>query len=291
MIDKILDQLNIGVRNGMEIEALGEVETNNIIGIFVCATLPGLMRLGEIDQRIKLFFDLMEICELGAIIETDASDGKTIEQGGNCSSSFLCIPAGNVAKAKKACFAIHKRNQQTLADAAIDRVAFPVADAAAGLDFIRPLRDNAIGLNAVIAGGTRHHTLSATAKMLFRRDAGQLFLTDITVDRGNAQRFEFRILQAPAAGDGFRRPAAIQSVDDEIPRRCPRGQRSSGVHSSAVDVQILCVPSPVPIGIIRLFTRLILCPVATDFPADARYIPAENRGDSSQAVIFPQKIL
>ena len=92
-IDNVFNKLDIGSRSSAEIKALWEIEANDVIGIFVGTPLPRLVRLSEIDQRIELVFDIMEIGELRTVVQTDASDRKAIKQCNDCSSCFIGVSA------------------------------------------------------------------------------------------------------------------------------------------------------------------------------------------------------
>jgi len=92
-IDNVFNKLDIGSRSSAEIKALWEIEANDVIGIFVGTPLPRLVRLSEIDQRIELVFDIMEIGELRTVVQTDASDRKAIKQSNDCSSCFIGVSA------------------------------------------------------------------------------------------------------------------------------------------------------------------------------------------------------
>lgn len=52
VVNKALNKLNILKCNRPEIKPLGKEETDNIIGVLVCSTLPGLMRLSKVDKRV-----------------------------------------------------------------------------------------------------------------------------------------------------------------------------------------------------------------------------------------------
>ena len=93
MIDEIFNNLNIIGRNRAKIESLGEIETNDVIGIFIRSTLPRFMWFGKIDQRIELLFNFVKIGKLRTIVQTDAPERKSIEHCDDCGSCFVGIPA------------------------------------------------------------------------------------------------------------------------------------------------------------------------------------------------------
>ena len=67
-IDERDNVIEVLLRNGSEIAALGEEKAKKIIGIFVNASLPRLVRFSEKDRSIKLRFKIAEICKFRAII-------------------------------------------------------------------------------------------------------------------------------------------------------------------------------------------------------------------------------
>jgi len=156
----------------MEIEAFGEEEANDVIGILVRTALPGLMGLSKIDKGIEQLLNLTEICKLRAVVQTDAFDWEPMKQRCNYSSCFIGISAGDITKLQVSGLTIHQRNQQAFPNSTVDRIAFPVANPAAESDFFRPLRDYTIRLDGVKVGFPGDKTLSATSKVGIGSNSG-----------------------------------------------------------------------------------------------------------------------
>ena len=71
-VDKIDNRIQGLLRNSTEITAFGEEKSQQAVCILICTALPRLVRLGKVDQRVKLLFDLPELRKFTAIIQRDA---------------------------------------------------------------------------------------------------------------------------------------------------------------------------------------------------------------------------
>ena len=71
-VDKIDNRIQRLLRNSTEITAFGEEKSQKAVCILICTALPRLVRLGKVDQRVKLLFDLPELRKFTAIIQRDA---------------------------------------------------------------------------------------------------------------------------------------------------------------------------------------------------------------------------
>ena len=79
-VDKIDNRIQGLLRNSTEITAFGEEKSQQAVCILICTALPRLVRLGKVDQRVKLLFDLPELCKFTAIIQRDAPYLNILQQ-------------------------------------------------------------------------------------------------------------------------------------------------------------------------------------------------------------------
>ena len=91
-IDKVLNRKNDVIGDIKEIRALREEETDDVVCVFIGASLPGLVGLGKEDQSIEMFFKEGEIREFGAIVKADTVDRKAFEHINDSPAGFACIP-------------------------------------------------------------------------------------------------------------------------------------------------------------------------------------------------------
>ena len=90
VIKTVGNELNIGVREGGKVGFLWEVLSDEAVGIFVGASLPGRIRVGKEEVGIKAVGDSLVTRELDAVVGSDGKDlvfdrQKLIANGlGNC---------------------------------------------------------------------------------------------------------------------------------------------------------------------------------------------------------------
>ena len=86
----------------------------------------------------------------------------------------------------------------------------------------------------------------------------------------------------PASSDFLRRPETFQSSDDIIPLVGIRLQSRAVLFPAATDIELVGMPVIVPILVVRLSMRSVLCAVTFDFPADGRGASFQNGRDFSE---------
>ena len=183
VIEKGQDSGKGSRRNAAEIAALGEEEAKNTIGIFIAASLPGLVRFSEEDGSIKKSFKLVELSKFRAIVQRERKNRHTIQSSKNCIAS---IGSGSCADRKAtdiAGFTIDQRDSGALASASDNRIALPVPDSEPVTDFYRPVRNNAVRMNGVEVRIFAFSALAAAAKMYLSLNAGEQATLDVPVDR------------------------------------------------------------------------------------------------------------
>ena len=146
-------------------------------------------------------------------------------------------------------------------------------------------------MNSVVVGIAPHNAFPAPSKVSFCAYLRKTACLDVPVNGRNAQRFFIRKQRMPASGNGFRRPAAAESIKYEIPflRAGQNGFRQA--IPSSPNVKILGAPVIVPILIVRLFARLVLGAVSFHLSAYCRGASFKDSGNFPEAFPFSQKLL
>ncbi len=88
---------------------------------------------------------------------------------------------------------VNQSHQQTLADTAIDGITLPITDSESAANYIGPLGNSAVRLDAVIGRVSGHHALSPPPKVKFYGDRGEFSGLNVAVNRRDAKRFSVRI--------------------------------------------------------------------------------------------------
>ena len=172
------------------------------------------MRLGKEDGGIKLRFEVTELSELRAIVQRKAENGQTTE---GCKDSMRGIfgrTVRNRITADEARPAIDQGNGSAHAAPPDDGIAFPITDTFAELDFIRPIRNDTVGMNGVEISISVDFPLPAATKVNLSINAGKQAASDMPVD-GRSTDGAVGMIQRPAAGNGSRRPKGKQAVNDK----------------------------------------------------------------------------
>ena len=128
VIDKIENTLEFSLRNIEEIAALGEERTKQAIGIFIAASLPGLMRLGEENRSIELTFKFPKLCKFRTIVKRKAVNREAFEGIHNGHSGFRCIFRMNNPCTDVTASAVNERNNRAFTLGAAKGIAFPITD-------------------------------------------------------------------------------------------------------------------------------------------------------------------
>ena len=81
--------MELGIRNSPKIAALRKEEAQEPIGIFIGASLPGLVRLSKVDRSSQSLFQALKVSELRTIIEADALYWKPTQQCLNDSAGLF----------------------------------------------------------------------------------------------------------------------------------------------------------------------------------------------------------
>lgn len=130
------------------------------------------MRLGEENRSVELSFKSVKISEFRAIIQRKAKDRHAMESCNDCLVCFVGSSGSNRITAKEAGFAVDQSNGSTLATTTNDRIAFPITDALAQFDFIRPIRNDAVRMNGVEVGTSVDLFFPRRRRCVFRSTPG-----------------------------------------------------------------------------------------------------------------------
>jgi len=166
-INEIFNKLNMLISDRIEVKALRKEEANDIIGILVSGSLPGLMRFSKVDQSIELMFNNAEIGKFRAVIQTDAFHREICKQRNNGIACLNGIAGRDTFHLQISGLAVNESNQKPFANTAIYGVAFPVANAKPLTYHFRPVRNEPVGLNGIIIGISGLLFLAAAPQILF----------------------------------------------------------------------------------------------------------------------------
>src|SRR5207302_1360427 len=99
------------------------------VGVFIGASFPTMMRIGEVKLHSALFFDLAVAVELGAVVRRDGFDSLTMpaQQLQGASGRFGAGARFEFAQEHVAAFAFDQREQAVFSPAH-HRVDLPVAE-------------------------------------------------------------------------------------------------------------------------------------------------------------------
>ena len=257
-------------RDSSEVTAFGKEEPNNVVGVLVGSTLPGFMRLGKVDKGMQVLLQLAELRKLGTVIQAETAYRETTQQLLNHKTGLFGVPAVEQSHTEVTTSPVDQSNQKPLADAAIDGITLPITNPKPAANYIRPLGNDAIRLDAVIGRISGQHTLPAPSKVLFYGDRGEFSGLYVAVNGRNTEGFSVRILHFPASADFLRRPKPVQAVNDEFPGSCSGLQCSSHLLPAAPDVEVLGVPIVIEEMIIGLVVWSVFSPIAFDLAGDGR---------------------
>ena len=123
-----------------EIGALGQILTDESVGVLVESALPGMVGVGEVALGVESLGDGLMVGELLAVVIGERVDKvgmrlQCCEQGVR---DGLCGLVGSLGNDAVACPALRKREQDRAAGLADHGVGLPVAGAGAFLDEFRP---------------------------------------------------------------------------------------------------------------------------------------------------------
>ena len=128
-IDFVNNFLEAFIAKFVKIVAFWEIITQNIVGIFVCAVLPRLMRLSKVYIRMQLFLKQPEFGKFRTVIQRETVHRKSSQTFHNSFACFVCPSASDNRSTKKTGVAVNKRNQQSFSDRAVNSVTLPITDA------------------------------------------------------------------------------------------------------------------------------------------------------------------
>jgi hypothetical protein len=131
VIEGVSDLMAASLSKIGEGSPLGQVLPDEAVGVFVGAPFPGVMRRGEVDRGVEGLFDDLVAVKLDSVVEGNGSHGMRLsgEEFNQASVGVLDGGAGQRADADQAALALDGGGDAGFA-AAVDRVAFPVAEAA-----------------------------------------------------------------------------------------------------------------------------------------------------------------
>lgn len=168
-VDLGCDGVKFFLRIAGEVRAFGEILADEAVRIFVGATLPGSVRVGEVDGEIEICCDIFVHRHFTTAIIGERlshnfrhrfhlADKAPMHDGSGC--------VGELHEDQKARRSFDQSSHAAFVPLAFDEVAFPVSRHGAGFNVLRSHRDWSDGLQ-----------LSAT---VFSAHAGAAFLVRLT---------------------------------------------------------------------------------------------------------------
>ena len=255
-----------------ETSALGEVLTDESVGVLVGAAFPGVMGSGEEEGSIECVFDRLVAVELGSVIRGNGADGVRLtgEQVDKAGVGVLDGGAGERADADQATPAFDGSSDAGPA-LAVDGVRFPVAVASPACDDVRTILDHPFSCEsaaAVIAAIALAPALVRAAQVGPQVAAAFFVLPDPEVDRLVAHDGPPEAAQSP--DDLLWAPAASQQSYDEL--EVPRSEAGVAPGPTSAATRHLHRKG-------RSIGSIVRSGVATQFSINRAAMSPQNRRD------------
>ena len=259
IVERLNDGLQVGVVEVSQVGFLREVLTDESVGVFVGASLPRTVGIGEVDVGLEEFFKVFESGKFFSVVEGECAD----EARGHSSEGVLDgLVDGAGFEVRDGCrqedarLAFDEGDEPSFVVRAVHGVAFPMPGTEARVDGSRSLGDT--------------HTPRNESSFLMRVAAALAFSVPlpkrfveialgafIRVNKGvnafmrNAHRRVARKISAQRVRDLFGRPFLAQLGGDEFAqRRARRKERGPPRPFAIAYVALLCVNSIIFIMII-----------------------------------------
>jgi hypothetical protein len=199
--------------------ALGEILTDQAIGIFVEATLPGMVRCSEVEVGAGGLFDFAVLMELGAVVGGEGSDvaGLALDQGDDAFVQFVGCAGFEFADEGVFGFAFDHAEDAVVVVGADNGVDFPVAESGtvfgAGwtLGDVAFSRQDAAGIDGAVAFTA---LFAGLAQMGIEVAAVEVVIPDEAVDGFMADRED--PVPAQPAGDLLGAPIQTQKGANQL---------------------------------------------------------------------------
>ena len=146
MVEIVGDLIALRLRHIAHADALGKVLSQQAVEVFVAATLPRVVRRGEIDLHRELPFECDVVVKLGAVIERERLEVAAVptDGAGSRSRDLIGVAGGQLFDDRETGFAFDQREHAMPQVTADHRVTFPMPDALSVLDFQRSLGNGAL---------------------------------------------------------------------------------------------------------------------------------------------------
>lgn len=191
-----------------EAGVLGKELTKESIGVLVGRSLPGTVRVAEIDGCLESCRRLLVRRELLAVVHGQGSAGQPLQAAADRFPEGLCLVVLELPGDEEPGLAVHQGHEAACAPFPGDGVALPVADPASGSGLRRALLDG----YAVRDGSPFLFSLGLSRDSMLTEflleDDGKQSALKRTVDGRDAQG------EAVMADDLFRRPVARKPEND-----------------------------------------------------------------------------
>ena len=201
---------------------LGQILPNEAVRVFVCASLPGVIRRSEVDRDSGSSFDLRVTVKLWAIIDGDRFEqrGMSLNQLDDTPVHESHLAAAQLADERHSGPPFDESNDAVLIGRADDHVHLPVPGLGSCVDHGRSVRDVALAGEpaALLLSPIPLAIPDGLTKVLPERSASLFVLLDVAVDGLMADLEQIEELEPSA--DLFGAELVAQKRLDQLPLRC-----------------------------------------------------------------------
>ena len=282
MIEAVGNLITIGLREGPEVAALGQVLAQQAVGVFAGAALPGMVRRGEVERDGGRGFDRGIVMKLGAVVRGDRDDSARVT-GDELDGSWRRGGRGarrQLAEQEEAGLALDQAEDTVATSGAEHGVDLPVADVTPALTRDRPFTDVALAREptaAVVPARALPALLLCASEVAIEGASAAPVSPDIPID-GLVTDVQFahtpqgagNLLWAPLLGEQRLDTSELIVGEPQV----PSGARAPTV--GAFDGHVRAIPAPP-------------ARIAPELPPNRASVPAQVTGDfPDRAAVFAQ---
>lgn len=187
IVERARDHVAASLRHVLHRRPLRQVLANQPVGVFVRATLPGAVGVGEVDEHASSALDLFVTVKLRPVVDRDRFEqaGMGLDQFDHTCVERDYLPAAKLPDQCRSGHPFDQRDDAVLIAGADHDVHLPVTDLGTHLSGGGPLGDVALAAESAALLG-RPVTLAIPRrlpKVPPERSAALFVATDVRVDR------------------------------------------------------------------------------------------------------------
>ena len=237
IVERLNDGLQVGVVEVSQVGFLREVLTDESVGVFVGASLPRTVGIGEVDAGLEEFFELFEFGKFFSVVQGQGADeslGHILEGGLDGLVDGAGFEIGDGRGHENACLAFDECHDAAFVMCPVNGVAFPVSRTHPCIDGGRSLMDTCTSRNEA-SFSMRVATALALAMALAKLFIQVAFRAFIRINKGvnalirNAHRRIARKMFGQRVRDLFGRPFLAQLGSNVFAKR-PARRQYRGAH-------------------------------------------------------------